>query len=71
MYMYIYAHTCTYTQILNSIFLYKSAVDVITSPSETKAYYEKEIEDFCPVDTKYISLVGEGSVVDLVSNKVL
>lgn len=48
----------------------KPTSDVITSPSETKAYYEKEIEDFCPVDTKYISLVGEGSVVDLVSNKV-
>ena len=31
-----------------------------TSPLDTKAYYEKEIEEFCPVNTEYISLIGEG-----------
>ena len=44
--------------------------DVYTSPSETKAYYEKEIDEFCPVGTKYISIVDEGAVIDLIINKV-
>ena len=41
-----------------------------TSPFDTKAYYEKEIEEFCPVNTEYISLIGEGSATELICNKV-
>lgn len=41
-----------------------------TSPNETKAYYEREIEEVCPMNTEYISLVGEGDVTDLIINKV-